>query len=147
MNKYVYIAVGGMLGAMARFGIKNIQLWDYQGIFPLNTLIVNITGSFFLLLFLTIAFKILDFDADIRLGIATGFLGAFTTFSTICKEVVVFIISGEYLLATGYIVASAGLGLAAAFFGILAARKIISKISGETPEELLDDQSFKGEVE
>ena len=85
MKKYSYIAVGGMLGAMSRFGIENIQLWDFQS-FPVQTLLVNITGSFFLLLLLTTAFEVLAFDPNIRLGIATGFLGAYTTFSTLCKE-------------------------------------------------------------
>ena len=155
MKKYLYIAAGGMLGAMSRFGFKNVKIWDFHGIFPMHTLLVNITGSFFLLMFLTIAFEILDFDADIRLGIATGFLGAYTTFSTLCKETVSLMMTGEYLTAVVYILASAVLGLAAAYLGLLSARKIIGKLtrgnfapeSDEKPESGDHKKTFKGEVE
>jgi len=147
MKKYIYIAAGGMLGAMSRFGINNIQLWEFKDYFPLETLLVNITGSFFLLLLLTTAFEILNIDADIRLGIATGFLGAYTTFSTLCKETVAFLITGEYLLALLYILASAVLGLAAAYLGVLSARKIIAKLTGENFASGLDEKPNKAEVE
>jgi CrcB protein len=147
MRKYIYIAAGGMLGAMSRFGIRNINIWDFQNSFPIQTLLVNITGSFLLLLILTTAFEILDFDADLRLGIATGFLGAYTTFSTLCKETVSLMMTGEYLTAALYILASAVLGIAAAYLGLLSARKIISKLIGEEPEPRDHKKTFNGEVE
>jgi CrcB protein len=144
MKKYIYIAAGGMLGAMSRFGIENIQLWDFQKNFPVNTLFVNLTGSFFLMFFLTIAFEALELDADIRLGIATGFLGAFTTFSTLCIETVSLMTTGEYFTAITYIVISAVLGLAIAYLGVISARKIIGKLIGENPEASLDDNTNNG---
>ena len=147
MRKYIYIAVGGMLGAMSRFGFKDINIWDFHGIFPIHTLFVNITGSFFLLMLLTIAFEILDFDADIRLGIATGFLGAYITFSTLCKETVSLMMTGEYITASLYILASAVLGIAAAYQGLLSAKKIIGKLIGEKPEPGDHKKYFSGEVE
>ncbi len=147
MKKYIYIAVGGMLGAMSRFGIENIQLWDLQNNFPVQTLLVNITGSFFLLMFLTTAFEVLAFDANIRLGISTGFLGAYTTFSTLCKETVSFIFTGEYLLAFLYILSSAILGLTAAYMGVIAARKIIGKFTGENFGPEIEGNLYKDEVE
>jgi len=147
MTKYIYIAAGGMLGAMSRFGMKNIQIWDFQANFPVNTLLVNITGSFFLLLFLTISFEALDLDANIRLGIATGFLGAFTTFSTLCKETVSFMMTGEYFTAIFYIITSAFLGLMAAYLGVLSARKIVGILIGENHENGFNDKNNNGEVD
>lgn len=146
MKKYIYIGVGGMLGAMSRFGIKNIEVWNYHGSYPINTLLVNITGSFLLLLVLTIAFEVLDFDADIRTGASTGFLGAYTTFSTLCKETVGFLVNGDYFLAISYIIASTVLGLAFAYLGVVLARKIIEKLIGEEPEACLNDETHKSEV-
>jgi len=133
--------VGGMLGAVLRFTIKNIHILNVQESFPLNTLLTNITGSFILALFLTVAFEVSDFDADIRLGIATGFLGAYTTFSTLCKEIVVLIISGKTFLAIIYMILSVTLGLAAAYFGNVLARVTISKLVRDT--KIIDEGEFK----
>nr|WP_242851510.1 CrcB family protein [Clostridium sp. DMHC 10] len=88
MKKYLLIAGGGALGAILRFIIKNINFYNYKQAIPLNTLIINITGSFVLALISTIAIDNLELDNDIRLGITTGFIGAYTTFSTMCKETV-----------------------------------------------------------
>ena len=126
MRKYFFIAVGGILGAILRFLIKNIHM--YKGNFPLNTLIINIIGSFILALILTLAFEVMDFDSDIRLGIATGFLGAFTTFSTMIKETVVLINSGYYYSAILNLTVSTLLGLVVAYLGIVIAREVISKM-------------------
>lgn len=128
MRKYIYIGVGGVLGAILRYYIKNIHIYHYKELIPLNTLLINISGSFILALVLTIAYEIWDFDSNIRLGIATGFLGAFTTFSTMCKETVTLIESGNYYSALSYITTSTVLGLAAAYFGIIIAREAVSKL-------------------
>lgn len=82
MRKYLYIGIGGFLGAILRFTVRNVQLADYKGNIPLNTLFVNISGCFFLAFLLAAAFSFLELDADIRLGLSTGLLGAYTTFST-----------------------------------------------------------------
>lgn len=128
MKKYIFIGFGGFIGAILRYFIKNIQLYHYSGVVPINTLIINVTGSFFMGLFLTIAFEILKIDDDIRLGVATGFLGAFTTFSTLCKDAFGLLKSGDYYSAISYITISTVLGLIAVYFGIIAAREVIAKI-------------------
>ena len=48
MKKYIYIGVGGTLGAILRFIIKNIEIYNYKEVFPINTFLINITGSFIL---------------------------------------------------------------------------------------------------
>lgn len=131
MKKYIFIGFGGFLGAILRYFIKNLRLYHYSGAIPINTLIINIIGSFFIGLFLTIAFEILKMDDDIRLGVATGFLGAFTTFSTLCKDTEGLLKSGNYYSAILYVSMSAILGLIAVYFGIIAARKVIAKIVKE----------------
>jgi fluoride exporter len=128
MRKYIFIGSGGILGALLRYYIKNMNIYHYNGAIPLNTLIINITGSFVLALILTIALEIYEFDSDIRLGIGTGFLGAYTTFSTMCKEAVLLISSGYYYSAISYITVSTILGLGAAYLGVLIAREFVAKI-------------------
>jgi fluoride exporter len=136
MRKYVFIGIGGVLGAVLRYLIKGVHIYHYHENVPLNTLIINVAGSFILALVLTIAFEVWEFDASIRLGIATGFLGAFTTFSTLCKETVGLLHEGDYFSAISYITVSTMLGLAAAYFGIVLAREVVSKLVKKDKEEL-----------
>ena len=128
MRKYIYIGIGGFLGAILRFLAKNIPIYNYHEKVPLNTLFINVTGCFVLALVLTVAFKIWKFDADIRLGIGTGFLGAYTTFSTLCRETAELINKGYYFSAVSYITISVVLGLAAVYFGVILARVVVAKL-------------------
>lgn len=135
MKKYLLIGTGGALGAILRFGIKNIHFYSYKGSIPLNTLIINLTGTFVLALISTIALEIIKFDDDIKLGITTGFIGAYTTFSTMCKETVGLINSGLYFSAILYIALSTVFGLCFAYFGVITARKGISKLINKKVED------------
>lgn len=127
MKKYVLIASGGALGAVARIAIEHAGFWSDGGTFPTNTLLVNVSGSFALALVLMLSLEILQLDPAVRMGISTGFLGAFTTFSTFCKESVTLINNGEYAAAAAYLFLSPVLGLAAAFFGIVVAREVVKR--------------------
>lgn len=128
------------MGAVCRFAAEGIHIYHYKESIPLNTLIINVAGSFILALILTIAFEVWEFDSDIRLGIATGFLGAFTTFSTLCKETVKLMTGGDYFSAISYITVSTMIGLAAAYYGIVLAREVISKILGKGKEYSSEDK-------
>jgi len=127
MNKYLYISIGGAAGAVIRHWAEGLTLLGYRGDFPLNTFMINISGSFILALFLTIAFEVMEIDGDLRIGISTGFLGAFTTFSALCKESVLLMESSRTLLASIYISSSLFFGFGAAFLGIILARKVVYK--------------------
>lgn len=136
MRKYIFIGFGGFLGAILRFWIKSIPLQNYKELIPINTLFINVTGSFILALITTIALEVLKMNADIRLGICTGFLGAYTTFSTLCKEASLLVNKGYYFSSLSYITNSVVLGLAGAYFGVVVAREVVQKyvnnhISGE----------------
>lgn len=128
MRKYIYIGIGGFLGAMLRLIFKSIDLHNINGLLPINTLLINIFGSFLIALFLTICIEVLEIDADVKLGIATGFIGAFTTFSTVCKEVVIIFEQGNYFLAITYTLISVFSGIAAVYLGAFFAREIILKL-------------------
>ena len=143
MRKYKLIALGGMLGAILRYLIKNIHI--YNEYIPINTFLINVSGSFLLALILTISFETFEFDSDLRLGIATGFLGAYTTFSTLCKETVNLIRQGDYYSAISYIGLSTIMGLAAAYFGVVVAREVVSKFVN--PKKDSDELELEDEKE
>lgn len=128
MKKCLYIGVFGFFGAILRYFIKNIHIYHYKEMVPINTILINVTGSFLLALILTIALEVWNVKEEIRLGIATGFLGAFTTFSTLCKDTVTLINKGLYFSALNYITISTLLGLCATYFGIVLAREFVPKI-------------------
>lgn len=134
MRKYIYISFGGALGAILRLAVGNINIWNYNEHIPLNTLTINILGSFILTLFLTSTYEVMEVNDDIRLGVSTGLLGSFTTFSTLCKETVELMVNGEYILAVSYITLSSILGLAAAYLGIVLAREVIAKLVRDIPK-------------
>lgn len=125
MKKLIYIGMGGFCGAILRVLVKGIQIANYHENVPINTLFVNIAGCFLLGLILTVALEITRFRSSLRLGIATGFLGAFTTFSTLCREIAGLIYQGYYFSALSYMAISTMLGLAATYFGIVVAREAV----------------------
>jgi len=124
MRKYVFIAAGGAVGAVLRAAFKNIGLFQSALIIPFDTLLINVLGSFFLGLFLTYTYDRLDWHPDIRLGIATGFIGAFTTFSAMCKEIAAQLYSGRYYYAALYIFLCIFAGAASAWLGVLLGQKM-----------------------
>jgi fluoride exporter len=142
MRKYIYVGAGGVLGSILRFYIKNIHIFHYKGVIPLNTLLINITGSFILALVLTIAYEVRNFDSNIRLGITTGFIGAYTTFSTMCKETVTLIGSGYYYSALFYITISTVLGLGVVYFGTIIAREAVSKLINKEDYEIAIKEEY-----
>lgn len=125
MKKYICIGLGGGLGALARWFFKSNPVVGFRGALPINILLINISGSLLLAFFLTLAFKARKADPDIKLGITTGFIGAYTTFSTYCREIYTLVVSGDYYNAVLYAVASVLLGLAAAYTGVVLAGSIL----------------------
>jgi len=129
LQKYIYIGCGGFAGAILRYGIKQIQIQNYYGRIPLDTLFINISGAFLLAFILTAASKAWKINANMQMGITVGFLGAYTTFSTFCKEAVLLMQSGNYFAAFFYVIISVGFGFGAACLGMILARKIKTRVS------------------
>jgi CrcB protein len=128
MRKLIFIGTGGFLGACLRYFVKSIVIFKYAGLFPVNTMIINVSGSFILAFFLTTAYEIIDISGDARLGFAAGFLGAFTTFSTMCKETVMLLERGSYASSFVYLTGSIILGMLFAYSGVILSREIVPKV-------------------
>lgn len=124
MRKFIYIGLFGAAGAILRNLITQIPIENFQDNIPLNTLFINLTGCFALGFVMTAVLEAFKLNPDLRLGVATGFLGAYTTFSTLCGQTVDFIAAGYYFSAIDYIIVSAAFGFSATYFGAVLARKI-----------------------
>lgn len=81
----LYVALGGSLGAVARFLTSRVTV-RYFEIFPMGTFLVNIIGSFLLGFVMFIALRDKAFSPDFRNFFAVGFIGSFTTMSTFAYE-------------------------------------------------------------
>ena len=118
MPPLLLVAVGGMLGANARFLIANWSVERFGREFPHGTLIVNVSGSFLLGLLATLIAERFSGDRTASLLLATGFLGAYTTFSTFSVETLALLQRGRYRPALANVLISAGGGIAGALLGI-----------------------------
>lgn len=123
MRKLAFIACGGLVGAWLRFAVKHHRLAGEGAFGVLNTLLPNLLGAFVLAFLLCEAGGILRWHADVRLGVTVGLLGAFTTFSALCKEITQLMQAGEFAAAAGYAALSVSAGLLAAWLGAKAADK------------------------
>jgi CrcB protein len=118
------IALGGALGAPARYGLAQL-VHAAPGSFPWATFATNVTGSFALGLVLALVLERFPPTRYLRPFVATGFLGSYTTYSTFAVETDLLIKDGHTALALAYAAASVLAGLAAAWAGTSAARTLL----------------------
>jgi fluoride exporter len=117
------IALGGALGAPARYGVAQV-IHVAKDSFPWATFWTNISGSFALGLLLVLILERFPPSRYLRPFVATGFLGAYTTYSTFAVDTVVLTKDGHGGIALAYAGASLVVGLVAVGTGIWAARAI-----------------------
>ncbi len=118
------IAVAGGLGSLARYGLGAFITRRHPGEFPWGTFAVNVLGAFAMGLIFTLATEKWQLAPWLRLSLTVGFLGGFTTFSTMAFEG--YRLSADDLpgLTALYLVGSIALGLVAVYGGILTARAL-----------------------
>lgn len=125
MSVYVAIAVGGSLGAVSRFWVSSTT-YQWLGVaFPYGTLAVNLLGSLvmgFLSVLLVYRFQVSE---EIRIGLLSGFLGSFTTFSTFAIDTLELGMDDSLSKAMIYILLSVLLCVLGALAGLLAAKQLI----------------------
>ena len=119
MKESIYIAIGGAVGAVARYWVSRLFAAIFSGtLFPLATLIINVVGSFFLGLLFSYLLSHHVTEKAWQLFLTTGLLGGFTTFSAFSVETIRLFLAGHKLLAIGYILLSVSLSLFFAFIGM-----------------------------
>jgi len=122
--RYLIVGLGGFLGANARFLIGQWAAQKWGTAFPYGTFLINVTGSFILGLFATLALRFAWNDSW-RLLIAIGFVGAYTTFSTFAYETLQLVAQGTWARALLNILGSVVCGFAAACGGVAVARLLL----------------------
>jgi CrcB protein len=115
--KILLIALAGALGALARWGLAGIVQARSGFSFPVGTAVVNILGCFLFGVIVTLAEERFVFSAQVRIMLLTGFLGAFTTFSTYTFETAGLISGGQPLAALANAAGQVIFGLSAFFLG------------------------------
>lgn len=119
----VAIAAGGALGVPARYGMSRM-IHAAPGQFPWATFWTNITGSLVLGFLLVLLIERFPPSRHLRPFFATGFLGAYTTFSTYMVETDVLVKDGHVAIGVSYLLASALAGFAAVWVGIMGGRLV-----------------------
>jgi len=121
----LYIAIGGAIGAVLRYLMMNLIGNNLGNNFPYATMLVNISGSFAMgLLVGWLAWKLPVNAADLRLFLAVGVLGGYTTFSSFSLDAINLIERGEIFSASIYIILSVALSLIGLIGGLYLIRAI-----------------------
>jgi CrcB protein len=124
LQKYLWIAIGGSLGSLARYSLGSMIGSRMGSKFPYGTLVVNITAC--LLVGFSLAFleRRAELNPAWRFLVPIGFVGAYSTFSTFEWETFSSLQTGAFLMAALYVALSIFLGLIAVWCGFLIARAV-----------------------
>jgi CrcB protein len=124
LKALIFIAMGGAIGAVLRYG-ASLSVYSLMGrSFPYGTLFVNVTGSLLMGLLGVIMLERFDIGPEWRAAVLVGVLGSFTTFSTFSIETLNLLEQGDVMRAVMNIALSVLVCLAAVWFGVLIGRQI-----------------------
>jgi fluoride exporter len=124
LQKYFYIAVGGALGALARYWVGVFVAGRMGTKFPYGTFVINMTACVIIGFSLTFLSRRAGLNPAWRYLVPVGFVGAYSTFSTYEWETLSTLRSGALSLAALYAFSSLLLGLVAVWCGILLAEVV-----------------------
>lgn len=124
MKVLIFIAMGGAIGAVLRYG-ASLGVYSFMGRgFPYGTLFVNVTGSLLMGLLGVLMLERFNIGPEWRAAVLVGVLGSFTTFSTFSIETLNLLEQGDVMRAVTNIALSVLVCLVAVWFGVLIGRQI-----------------------
>jgi fluoride exporter len=121
--KIFLIALFGAVGTLARYGLQGVVQVRMGGGFPYGTLLINLTGCLLLGFIGQLTLNRMLVSADLRMAIAVGFFGGYTTFSSFGWETAKMLEEGAWLRASTYVGVSVIAGLLLSVAGIRLANK------------------------
>lgn len=124
MRTIAGIAAAGALGALARYGLDGVVSRRAPGAFPWGTFVVNVSGALVLGIVFAALTEHLRVAPWVRQSLTVGFLGAYTTFSTLSLETLRLVEGGAVGMAVAYAGGSLVAGLIAAWAGLAIGRMI-----------------------
>lgn len=122
---WIAVAIGGAVGAVARFAVSKLSVFLLGPHFPWGTLAANVSGSFCMGLALAWFAKYDPQQAALKAFVTIGILGAFTTFSTFSLDVVTLYKERTVMVAGAYVVASLVLSLGGLLAGLSVERHVL----------------------
>lgn len=124
-QRLLFLALAGAIGTVARFLLLEVVKSRAGTALPLGTFVVNITGCFLTGIFMEIWDAHFHPASESRLVVLVGFMGAFTTFSSVMAETAFMIRHSDWLLVPLNLLLQNSFGLLSVFGGIAAARAFI----------------------
>jgi len=118
VEKILWISIGAVLGANLRYWVGDWAAQRFGSGFPYGTLMINLTGSFVLGLFVSMTLEHFIIDPRLRIFMIVGFLGSYTTFSTYAYESIALISLGQWGWGIFNLLGSSLLGALFALLGI-----------------------------
>lgn len=118
------VGAGGFFGAISRYLLDGWVSGITGGAFPWGTFVINITGSFVLGLLYALSIERAAISPDIRPPVLVGFIGAYTTFSTLTLESWRLIEDGSVALGLANIAGSMVVGMVAVVAGLTLGRAL-----------------------
>lgn len=122
---YLFIGLGGSLGALARYTLNIWVQKRWHGRFPVGTFLINLSGSFIMGMVFILFTNVNYANALLESATMLGFLGAYTTYSTFAYEIVVLMEHGQTVVALQYLLASIFVGLTLFFLAVNLAGEIV----------------------
>jgi CrcB protein len=123
VRTYLVVALGGVLGALGRWGVS-LGLTHAPGSWPWATVTVNLTGCLAIGVLLAVLLARAPGHPWLRPFLATGVLGGYTTFSTFAVDAVQLVEAGRAATAAAYVLVSVLGGLVAVVVGLTAGRRV-----------------------
>ncbi len=126
MKTFLFVALGGALGSVARHGVNLVALQNFGPDFPYGTMFVNITGSLMIGLLAGLFAQYANWSQDMRSFAIIGILGGFTTFSSFSLDVVTLFERGNYAACAAYLTLSIFLSIAGLVAGLSFIRAVMA---------------------
>lgn len=124
VTKILVLALGGAAGTLSRYWLSGVAQRLFDATFPMGTFVVNMTGSLLFGLVWGLFENRVGISPELRLLALTGFMGAFTTFSTYMFESGALLRHGQYLLLLANVGGQSLLGLALVLTGMVLGRMV-----------------------
>ncbi len=120
----IFIGLGGFVGAVARYTVDGWVTTLGRGTFPWGTLAVNVSGSLLIGILFALSAERAILPAEVRGPLLIGFVGAYTTFSTLALESWRLVEDGAWMLGVANLALSVLLGLVAVVAGVAIGRAV-----------------------
>lgn len=125
LKYFLLVFLGGGVGSVARYAVTTLVGARLGAAFPFGTLAVNAVGSLLMGLIMGLALGAhTSLPEPVRLLLAVGFLGGFTTFSSFSMETVTLLNGGEHLAALANVAINCAVGIALAALGVALTRSL-----------------------